>query len=115
MEIVDENIADHEEHRLTLIELMIEFETSTGHNFPESFKTYVQDHSQRHNPRLTSVVRVMNWMVRDIAMRNVHIEDRAIFSISNTALNNAVKYATAKQLANGFTAKFGGDRTDSRY
>ena len=113
MEIVDENTADQEENRLMPIELMVDFETSTGHNFPESLKTYVQDQSQRHNPRLTSVIRVMNRMIRDIATHIVHPEDRAIFSISNTALNNATKYAiakTKKQLAYGFTAKFGRDR-----
>ena len=55
----------------------------------------------------------MNRMIRDIATHNVHPEDRAIFSISNTALNNATKYAiakTKKQPAYGFTAKFGRDR-----
>ena len=113
MEIVDENTADNEENRLMPIELMIDFETSTGHNFPESLKTHVQDQSQRQNPRLTSVIRVMNRMIRDIATHNVHPEDRAIFSISNTALNNATKYAiakTKKQPAYGFTAKFGRDK-----
>ena len=53
----------------------------------------------------------MNRMIRDIATHNVHPENRAIFSISNTALNNATKYAIAKkQPASGFTAKFGSDR-----
>ena len=106
MEIEDENIADHDENRLMPIELMINFETSTGENFPGSLKTYVQDQRQRHKPRLTSVIRVMNRMIRDIATHNVHPEDRAIFSINNTTSNNATKYAIAKkQQAYGFMAK----------
>ena len=57
----------------------------------------------------------MNRMIRDIAMHNVHTEERAIFSVTNTASNNATKYAIAKkQPAYGLIAKFGRDRWSNK-
>ena len=40
----------HDENRLVPIELMIDFERSTGHKFPENFKTYVQDQKSETQP-----------------------------------------------------------------
>ena len=91
MEIADEEHGRKEDSRIMPVELMIDLEITTGHNIPENLKTYVQDQERRHNPRLTSVIRVMNKMVRDIAANNIHPEDRAVFSTTTTVQCNAAK------------------------
>ena len=69
-EIVDEHCARTENSRIMPAELLIEFESTTGLCIPENLKIYVQDREQKHSPRLTSVIRVMNKMIRDIAANN---------------------------------------------
>ena len=96
------------------IELMIDFETTIGHNIPENLKIYAQEQERRNNPRLTSVIRVMNKMIRDIAANNIPPEDRAIFNTTTTVQCNAAKYAIArKQPAFDFIAQLGRHRWSS--
>ena len=97
MEIADEEHGRKEDSRIMPIELMIEFETTTGHSIPENLKTHVQDQERRHNPRLTSVIRAMNKMLRNVAMNNIHPEDRANFHTKTTGQCNTAKYAIARK------------------
>ena len=108
---MDEHYAKMEDSRIMPVELLIDFESSKGICIPENLKICVHDREQRHSPRLTSVIRVMNKMIRDIAANNIHPEDRAIFNTTTTAQCNATLYAIAKkQPAYGFIAQLGRDR-----
>ena len=110
-EIAEEQYARKEDSRFMPVELLLGCESTTGYCIAENLMIYVQDWERRHSPRLTSVMRVMNKMIRDIAANNIHPEDRAIFNTTTTAQCNATKYAIArKQPAFGFIAQLGRDR-----
>ena len=98
-EIAEEQYAMKEDSRFMPVELLIDFESTTRHYIPENLKIYVQDRERRHSPRLTSVMSVINIMMRDIAANNIHPEDGAIFSTTTTVQCNATKLRHCEEAA----------------